>query len=99
MRTAGYISQMLIRVRGLTFLKLLFPVEVVSSWPQSTLSGLTILLFYLCANPSKREACFPPEHLLSPFRKSQARIRHAAAHLLAGVRTWAEVMAEEAWQN
>lgn len=86
MRTAGYISQMLIRARVLTFFELLFPVGVVSSWAQSTLSGLTILWFYLSANPSKREACFPPEHLLSPFRKSQAPIRHAVAHLLPGVR-------------
>lgn len=96
MRTTGYISQMLIRDRVLTFLEVLFPVEVVSSWPQSTRSGLTILWFYLCANPSKTETCFSPEHLLSPFRKSQALIRHAVAHLLPGVHAWAEVVAEEA---
>lgn len=99
MRTTGYISQMLIRDRVLTFLELLFPAMVVSSRPQSTLSGLTILWFYLYANPSKREACFSPEHLLSPFRKSQAPLRHAVAQLLPGVRAWAEVMAEGAGQN
>lgn len=86
MQSTGNISQMLIRNRVLTFLELLFPVEVASSWPQSTLSGLIILWFYFCANPSKREACFSSGHLLSPFRKSQAPIRHDVAHLLPGVR-------------